>query len=73
MINLYSNNGRKYFNKSVDYFNILPTIIKIRCINLYQGIFNNLGIIYYNKGDIKRGLQNLGKVEQTFKIFNDLN
>jgi hypothetical protein len=65
--------AENYFNKSVDFFNTLPTIIKIRYINIYQEIFNNLGIIYYNKGDIKRGLQNLGKAEQMYKIFNDLN
>ena len=61
------------FNKSINFFNTLPTIIKIRYINLYQEIFNNLGIIYYNKGEIKKGLQHFGKAEQIYKVFNDLN
>ena len=55
------------FNKSINFFNTLPTIIKIRYINLYQEIFNNLGIIYYNKGEIKKGLQHFGKAEQIYK------
>ncbi|MCQ2817587.1 MAG: hypothetical protein MJ252_10015 [archaeon] len=61
------------FNKALDFFNTLPTIIKIRYINIYQEIYNNLGIIYYNKGEIKKGLQHLGKAEQMYKVFNDLN
>jgi len=77
--------GNLYFNtddqnkceepylKSIDYFNTLPTVIKIRYINYYQEIYNNVGIIFYNKGDIKKGLQYLGKAEQMYKVFNDLN
>jgi tetratricopeptide (TPR) repeat protein len=61
------------FIKALDFFNTLPTIIKIRYINIYQEIYNNLGMIYYNKGEIKKGLQNLGKAEQMYKVFNDLN
>ncbi len=61
------------FNKAINFFNTLPTLIKMRYINLYQEIFNNLGIIYYNKGEIKKGLQHLGKAEQIYKVFNDLN
>ena len=62
-----------HFNKSINFFNTLPTLIKMRYINLYQEIFNNLGIIYYNKGEIKKGLQHFGKAEQIYKVFNDLN
>ena len=61
------------FNKSINFFNTLPTLIKMRYINLYQDIFNNLGIIYYNKGEIKKGLQHLGKAEQIYKVFSGLN
>ena len=61
------------FNKAINYFNTLPTIIKMRYINLYQEIFNNLGIIYYHKGEIKKGLQHLGKAEQIYKVFSGLN
>ena len=61
------------FNKAINYFNTLPTLIKMRYINLYQEIFNNLGIIYYHKGEIKKGLQHLGKAEQIYKVFNGLN
>ena len=61
------------FNKSINFFNTLPTLIKIRYINLYQDIFNNLGIIYYNKGEIKKGLQHFGKAEQIYKVFKGLN
>ena len=61
------------FNKSINFFNTLPTLIKMRYINLYQEIFNNLGIIYYNKGEIKKGLQHLGKAEQIYKVFSNLN
>ena len=60
------------FHKSINYFNTLPTLIKIRYINLYQDIFNNLGIIYYNKGEIKKALQHFGKAEQIYKVFKDL-
>ena len=62
-----------HFNKSINFFNTLPTLIKMRYINLYQEIFNNLGIIYYNKGEIKKGLQHFGKAEQIYKVFNGLN
>ena len=61
------------FNKAINYFNTLPTLIKMRYINLYQEIFNNLGIIYYHKGEIKKGLQHLGKAEQIYKVFSGLN
>jgi tetratricopeptide (TPR) repeat protein len=59
--------------KALDFFNTLPTMIKIRYINIYQEIYNNLGIVFYNKGEIKKGLQYLGKAEQMYKVFNDLN
>jgi hypothetical protein len=58
--------------KALDFFNTLPTGIKLRYINIYQELYNNLGIVFYNKGEIKKGLQYLGKAEQMYKIFNDL-
>lgn len=61
------------FLKALDNFNTLPTMVKIRYINIYQEIYNDLGIVFYNKGDIKKGLQYLGKAEQIYKVFNDLN
>ena len=60
------------FNKAINYFNTLPTLIKMRYINIYQEIFNNLGIIYYHKGEIKKGMQHFGKAEQIYKVFNGL-
>lgn len=60
------------FMKALDHFNTLPTVIKMRYINIYQEIYNNLGIVFYNKGEIKKGLQYLGKAEQMYKVFNDL-
>jgi hypothetical protein len=60
------------FLKALDYFNTLPTTVKIRYINIYQEIYNDLGIVYYNKGDIKKGLQYLGKAEQIYKVFSDI-
>jgi tetratricopeptide (TPR) repeat protein len=60
------------FLKALDYFNTLPTMVKIRYINIYQEIYNNLGIVFYNKGEIKKGLQYLGKAEQMYKVFSDL-
>ena len=59
--------------KSLDFFNSLPMVVKMRYINLYQEIYNNLGILFYNKGEIKKGLQFFGKAEQMYKVFNDLN
>lgn len=59
--------------KSLDFFNSLPMVVKMRYINIYQEIYNNLGILFYNKGDIKKGLQFFGKAEQMYKVFNDLN
>ncbi len=61
------------FLKALDFFNTLPTGVKIRYINIYQEIYNDLGIVFYNKGEIKKGLQYLGKAEQIYKVFNDLN
>ncbi len=63
----------EYYLKSIDFFNTLPTAIKVRYINYYQEIYNNVGIIFYNKGNIKKGLQYLGKAEQMYKVFYDLN
>jgi hypothetical protein len=60
------------FLLALDYFNTLPVMVKIRYINIYQEIYNNLGIVFYNKGDIKKSLQYLGKAEQIYKVFNDL-
>ena len=57
------------FTKSIKYFNSLPTDIKIKFVNYYQEIFNNLGIIYYNRGEIKKGLEYLAKAEQIYKTF----
>ena len=57
------------FTKSLQFLNSLPTIIKMRYLNFYQEIFNNLGIIYYNKGEIKKGLQHFAKAEQIYKVF----
>ena len=57
------------FTKSIKYFNSLPTNIKIKFVNYYQEIFNNLGIIYYNRGEIKKGLEHLAKAEQIYKTF----
>jgi tetratricopeptide (TPR) repeat protein len=59
--------------KSLDFFNCLPMVVKMRYINIFQEIYNNLGILYYNKGEIKKGLQFFGKAEQMYKVFNDLN
>ena len=61
------------FLKALDYFNTLPTLIKLRFINIYQEAYNNLGIAFYNKNEIKKGLQYLGKAEQMYKVFNDIN
>jgi hypothetical protein len=60
------------FLKALDNFNTLPIVVKIRYINIYQEIYNNLGIVFYNRGDIKKGLQFLGKAEQIYKVFSDL-
>ena len=60
------------FTKSLKFFNSLPTLIKMRYINFYQEIFNNLGIIYYNQGAIKKGLQHFAKAEQIYRVFLNL-
>ena len=60
------------FTKSLEYFNTLPTLIKMRYVNYFQDIFNNLGIIYYNKGEISKGLQHFAKAEQLYKVFLNL-
>ena len=60
------------FTKSLKFFNSLPTIVKMRYINYYQEIFNNLGIIYYNRGEMKKGLQHFAKAEQIYKVFLNL-
>ena len=57
------------FTKSIKYFNYLPTNIKKKFVNYYQEIFNNLGIIYYNRGEIKKGLEHLAKAEQIYNTF----
>ena len=57
------------FTKSIKYFNALSTNIKMKFVNYYQEIFNNLGIIYYNRGEIKKGLEHLAKAEQIYKTF----
>ena len=60
------------FTKSLKFFNSLPTTIKMRFLNFYQELFNNLGIIYYNRGEIKKGLQHFAKAEQIYKVFLNL-
>ena len=51
------------FTKSLKFFNSLPSIIKMRYLNFYQEIFNNLGILFYNRGEIKKGLQHFAKAK----------
>ena len=60
------------FTKSLKFFNSLPSIIKMRYLNFYQEIFNNLGILFYNRGEIKKGLQHFAKAEQIYKVFLNL-
>ena len=60
------------FTKALKFLNTLPTIIKMRYLNYYQEILNNLGIIYYNRGEIKKGLQHFAKAEQIYKVFLNL-
>ena len=57
------------FTKSIKYFNSLPTKVKMKFVNYYQEIFNNLGIIYYNRGEIKKGLEHFAKAEQIYNTF----
>ena len=57
------------FTKSITLFNSLATKIKMKFVNYYQEIFNNLGIIYYNRGEIKKGLEHFAKAEQIYKTF----
>ena len=57
------------FTKSIKYFDSLPTKIKIKFVNYYQEIFNNLGIVYYNSGEIKKGLEHFAKAELIYKTF----
>jgi hypothetical protein len=64
--------SEKYYLKALDHFNTLPIVIKIRYVNIYQQIYNNLGIVFSNKGDLKKGLQFFGKAEQMYKMFCEL-
>ena len=57
------------FTKSIKYFDALPTKVKIKFVNYYQEIFNNLGIVYYNSGEIKKGLEHFAKAELIYKTF----
>ena len=57
------------FTKSIQYFDTLSTEIKIKFVNYYQEIFNNLGIVYYNSGEIKKGLEHFAKAELIYKTF----
>ena len=59
----------EYYTKSINLFNSLPINVKIKFINYYQDIMNNLGIIHYNQGHIKKGLEHFAKAEQIYKIF----
>jgi hypothetical protein len=64
--------SEKFYLKALDHFNTLPIVIKIRYVNIYQQIYNNMGIVYSNKGDLKKGLQYFGKAEQMYKMFCEL-
>ena len=57
------------FTKSIKFFDELPTKIKIKFVNYYQEIFNNLGIAFYNQGQIKKGLEHFAKAELIYKTF----
>ena len=59
----------EYYTKSINLFNSLPINVKIKFINYYQDIMNNLGIIHYNQGHIKKGLEHFAKAEQIYNIF----
>ena len=58
--------------KSLELFNSLPVNLKIRYVNYYQEIYNNLGIIFFNNDDANRGLQYFGKAEQIYKLFSEI-
>lgn len=63
-------NSEKHFNSSLNHFNNLPYSVKIRFINYYQEIFNNLGIIYFNREETSKSLQYFGKAEQIYNSFS---
>lgn len=63
-------NSEKYYLKSLDYFSTLDNKIKIRFVNYFQETYNNLGIIYFNRGEPDKGLQYFAKAEQIYLAFN---
>ena len=57
------------FSSSLNYFNQLPNHLKLNYLNYIQEIYNCLGIILHNKGQIKKGLQYLGSAEKIYTLF----
>jgi len=57
------------FSASLTCFNNLPNQIKLKYLNYIQEIYNSLGIILHNKGQIKKGLQYLGLAEKIYTNF----
>lgn len=65
--------AEKAFRKCIDFFNTLPTIFKLRYINVYQQAFNNLGILMFDCDDMKASMQYFAKAEQMYKVFCEMN
>ncbi len=59
------------FLQALQLFNRLPQDIKIRHINAAQDIYNNLGIVYCNRGMHKKGLMHFAKAEQMYELAKD--
>ena len=57
------------FTKSIKFFDELPTNIKIKFVNYYQEIFNNIFIAFYNQRQINKGLEHFAKAELIYKTF----
>lgn len=57
---------------SINFFNSLPDIVKIRYVNYYQEIYNNLGIIYFNNDEANKGLEYFCKAEQIYNMFSEI-
>ena len=60
--------SEKHLKVSMQYLNPLPKKIKLMHINMIQDIYNNLGIINWNRDNHKKGLPHFVKSEEVYKL-----
>eukprot|EP00347_Sterkiella_histriomuscorum_P007379 403349164 len=60
--------AENYLRESLEIFDQISDILKIRFFNTIQDIYNHIGITHCNRGSHEKGIPYLSKAEQIYKL-----